>query len=234
MMLRPHNIALIALLLITSLSLFIWWATNIQRLSNLNWQPLPPDTPTLPNFGLRTANLTTSTQSLDRPLFWESRRPQTEPTSRTTQPTAAPVPMELLGIVSEGNQRIALLRPLQGTAPLLVQRLRQGDSAQGINIQSIDNNSVTIQSINGTQTLKIVRGSLSQPKQQLQPGNTQSIEMPTMASPNATLPDKINTDGQIRPRQTAQERSEQMNKDIQKHIENLKRKSAQQDQPTAQ
>jgi len=154
---KNFNTALLALLLISGLGLFAWWATQLQLLNNQNWTSLPPDIPALPVIDTNNQNISNFAQTLERPLFWESRRPLPLQVSSTT--TTAAVPMELLGIVSEGDQRVALLRPLQGTPPLLVRRLRQGESYSGMTLQSIDNHQVTLETASGIQTLQLKRGS---------------------------------------------------------------------------
>lgn len=156
MKLQLHNLILLTLLLISGLGLVAWWSAQLHSLNNLNWKTLPPEMPALPNFD--TTSVAVGKQSLERPLFWESRRPQAVQTN-LAPPSAAPVPVELLGIVSDGEQRVALLRPLQGTPPLLVRRLHQGESYNGMTLQRIDNDRVTLDGANGSQILSIKRGS---------------------------------------------------------------------------
>lgn len=184
----------------------------MQPLNNLSWKTLPPEIPALPNFD--ALPLATTNQSLERPLFWESRRPQAPQASAPTR-VAAPVPMELLGIVSEGTQRVALLRPTQGTLPLLVHRMHQGESYNGMIIQRVDADSVTLSGSNGLQILKMVRGSAGQPKQALKTDADQTGVQQEKPAVPAELRSRFGSD------------------ELKKHIENLKRKAAEQANPPA-
>jgi len=204
MKLQLHNLILLTLLLISGLGLAAWWSAQLHPLNNLNWKVIPPEMPVLPNFD--TTPLAAGNQSLERPLFWESRRPQASQTNAALS-SAAAVPMELLGIVSEGDQRVALLRPLQGTPPLLVRRLHQGESYNGMTIQRIDNDRVTLDGANGTQILSIKRGS---------------------QNPNANQPAKLSAP------QTIEATRSKLPDALQQRIDELKSKAAQQaQQPVA-
>jgi len=203
MKLHLHNLILLTLLLISSLGLVAWWSAQLHPLNNLNWKVIPPEMPVLPNFD--TALLATGNQSLERPLFWESRRPQAVQTNLAL-PSAAPVPMELLGIVSEGERRVALLRPLQGTPPLLVRRLHQGESYNGMTLQRIDNDRVTLDGANGPQILSLKRGS---------------------QNPNANQPAKLSAP------QTIEATRSKLPTALQQRIDELKSKAAQQAQQPA-
>jgi hypothetical protein len=204
MKLYHHNLILLTLLLISSLGLAAWWSAQLRPLNNLSWKAIPPEIPALPIFD--TAPIASSNQSLERPIFWESRRPQA-PQKNVMPPIAAPVPMELLGIVSEGNQRVALLRPLQGTPPLLVRRMHQGESYNGMTIQRIDNDRVTLDSANGPQIIPLKRGS---------------------QNPNANKPAKLSAP------QTIETTRSKLPDALQQRIDELKNKAAQQaQQPVA-
>ena len=157
MKLSPSTLLLFTLLLFGSLGLAAWWSMKLQPLNQLSWKTLPPDIPALPN--LQPAPAIQGGQTLERPIFWESRRPMPPAIANPTPPVQAPVPMELLGIVGEGTQRVALLRPLQGTPPLIVRRLRAGESFSGMMLQSIDIDRVTLNGANGLQVLTLKRGS---------------------------------------------------------------------------
>jgi len=154
MKLQRHNLVLLALLLVLGLSLFAWWGAKFQQLKATTWKSIPPELSPLPQTA--PPQPTNGNPSLERPLFWESRRPL--PTQATPNATAAS-PLELLGIVTEGAQRVALLRPLQGTPPLQVHRLRVGDNYNGTTLQEIDNDQVTLKGTSGVETIKIKRGS---------------------------------------------------------------------------
>ena len=165
MRLQAHDLILSALLLVSSIGIFTWWSVQLHPLNNVSWTAIPPDIPGLPSFD--DPQLSTSHQTVERPLFWESRRPLS-PQASTTAQNAPPVPMELLGIVTEGDKRVALLRPLQGTQPFLVYRLHQSESHNGMVVQNIGRDRVTIGSTSGMQTLTIQRGSKN-PGFKLQP-----------------------------------------------------------------
>ncbi|HES75622.1 MAG TPA: hypothetical protein ENO09_01290 [bacterium] len=199
MNLRLSTLILLALLLVGSLGLAAWWSLKLQPLNNLSWQTLPPDIPALPNFESLPQAL--GGQTLERPLFWESRR-ALAPVATQTKDSQTPVPMELLGIVSEGTQRVALLRPLQGTPPLLVRRLHAGETFNGLTIQSIDTDRVTLESRDGLQVLTLKRGS----------DNPQFSQQPAKLS----APDTIETTRRKLP------------EDLQKRIDELKTKAASQ------
>jgi len=204
MKLQLHNLILLSLLIISGLGLAAWWSAQLQPLHSLNWKTISPEIPTLPNFD--THPPAAGNQSLERPLFWESRRPQA-PQTTVAPPIAAPVPMELLGIVTEGDQRVALLRPLQGTPPLLVRRLHQGENYNGMTLQRIDNDRVTLDGANGSQIITIKRGS-------------QNL--------NANQPAKLSAP------QTIEATRSKLPVPLQQRIDELKSKAAQQaQQPTA-
>jgi len=204
MKLQLHNLILLTLLIIISFGLVAWWSAQLQPLNNLNLKTIHPEIPALPNFDI--APMAAGNQSLERPLFWESRRPQA-PQTTVAPPIAAPVPMELLGIVGEGDQRVALLRPLQGTPPLLVRRMHQGENYNGMTIQRIDNDRVTLDSANGPQILSLKRGS---------------------QNPNANQPAKLSAP------QTIEATRSKLPDALQKRIDKLKSKAAQQaQQPVA-
>jgi len=203
MKLYRHNLILLTLLLISSLGLAAWWSAQLSPLNNLSWKTIPPEIPALPNFDI--APLAAGNQSLERPIFWESRRPQT-PQKNVMPPIAAAVPMELLGIVSEGDQRVALLRPLQGTPPLLVRRLHQGENYNGMTIQRIDNDRITLDSANGSQIITLKRGS---------------------QNPNANQPAKLSAP------QTIETTRSKLPDALQQRINELKSKAAQQAQQPA-
>jgi len=200
MKLQLHNLILLTLLIIISFGLVAWWSAQLQPLNNLNLKTIHPEIPALPNFDI--APMAAGNQSLERPLFWESRRPQA-PQTTVAPPIAAPVPMELLGIVGEGDQRVALLRPLQGTPPLLVRRMHQGENYNGMTIQRIDNDRVTLDSANGPQILSLKRGS---------------------QNPNANQPAKLSAP------QTIEATRSKLPDALQKRIDELKSKAAQQAQ----
>jgi len=154
MKISRHDFILTIFIVTGGLGLFAWWSTQVQTLGHLNWKALPPDVPAL--IPLSNTPPTSGTQAIERPLFWESRRPlplQAAPT------TAAATPLELLGIVTEGEQRVALLRPQQGTPPLRVRRLRIGDNYNGATLQDIGTDQVTLKGANGVEVIKIKRGS---------------------------------------------------------------------------
>ena len=123
MSLRPYNLTVLALLLLSSLGLATWWIII----------------PVVPRFD--NAPTATNIQSLSRPLFWESRRPM-PPQAPTSQATGVPAPMELLGVVTEGSRRIALVRTLKGTPPLPVQRLHLGETFNGMSLQAINEDNI--------------------------------------------------------------------------------------------
>ena len=153
---RTTHFTLLTLLLICSMGLFTWWISQLQPLKMLSWASIPPEIADLPVIAPRKHNPDLRSQALERPLFWESRRPlalKTEPGAAVT------IPLELLGVVSESNQRVALLRPLQGTPPLRVRRLRAGESYNGATLQDIGADQVTLKSANGIEILRIKRGS---------------------------------------------------------------------------
>jgi len=172
---QPYNLTLFALLLVSSVGIFAWWIAQLHPLNNINWTAIPPDISALPSFD--NAQSSTSLQTIERPLFWESRRPLSPQTSITTQ-NAPPVPMELLGIVTEGDRRVALLRPLQGAQPNIVYRLHQGENHNGTVVQNIDRDRVTISSTSGIQTLTMQRGSKNSgfKRQPTKPSEPQFVE----------------------------------------------------------
>jgi len=174
--LSRHNLVLTSFIVISGLGLFAWWFSHLQTLSSLNWKALPPEVPALTPPG--NMHLTTDTQAFERPLFWESRRPLTASAPQTDdKPTTS---MELLGIVSEREQRIALIRLLQAPPPQSVRRLHIGESYNGMTLQSITNDRVTFEGASGSKTLQLKRGS-----QKSEP-NQQSAELGTPSSAEAT------------------------------------------------
>ena len=188
MKLQRQHIVLLTLILVGSLSLFAWWSAQVQQLKATTWKTLPPELTPLPQ--LAPLQPESGNQSLERPLFWESRRPLAPQAAATT---AATVPLELLGIISEGNLHIALLRPLQGTPPLRAQRLRVGDNYNGITLQDINHDQVTLKGANGIEVLRIQRGSQNpafsqQPAKLIAPANTEVTRTPPHA------PQKITND----------------------------------------
>lgn len=217
---RSQNLILFVLLFVSSLGLFAWWAPQLQRIQDTHWTPIPPELPTLPGFHEQNGSLPPATQSYERPLFWESRRPR--PTqNKTAASNGSLASIELLGIVTEGTARVALLRVHKAPPPLPAQRLHVGDSINGTTIQSIDTDSVTLKSPNEIRTLKILRGSQGAPKEILAPQVKQ-----TDSAPSRPIE-------QTKPPMSVEERAKSGSDELKKHMENLKRKAAGQAQPPA-
>lgn len=212
---RLHDLVLITLLLLGCVGLAAWWTIHLQSLDTLSWKSLPPDTPTLPRFDNATAS--TGNQTLERPLFWESRRPL-PPQAATTAAPAPSTTMELLGIVTEDTHRVALLRESKG-AP--VRRMHQGESINGATIQSIQSDSVILNGSTGLQTLKILRGSQGTPREALI---------------SRTSPPKKSADPTpepAKPALSAEEQTKYGSDEVKKHMENLKRRATEQAQQPA-
>jgi len=152
---QRHNIILMVLFFVGSISLTAWWNSKLPSMLATTWKSIPPEIPYIHQLSPLKAD--SGNASLERPLFWGTRRPR--PPQNATSEASTSVPMELLGIAIEGNQRTALLRPKQGTPPLTVLRLHQGQSASGITLKSIDNDQVMLETASGTQTLQLKRGS---------------------------------------------------------------------------
>jgi len=213
---RPYNLVVLALLLLSGVALAAWWTIQLQPFSTLSWKSLPPDISALPRFDNTLE--TTGNQTLERPIFWESRRPL-PPQNVATASTTPLIPMELLGIVTEGTRRVALLRALKGTPPLPVHRMHLGESFNGTTIQSINTDSVTLKSSNGLQVLRILRGSQGAPRETLVPSAKQidkALDSPPEQAKSAL---------------SAEERTKFGSDELKKHMENLKRKAAGQAQP---
>jgi len=215
---RPYNLVVLALLLLSGVALAAWWTIQLQPFNTLSWKSLPPDISALPRFGNTLETETTGNQTLDRPLFWENRRPLPSQ-NVTAASTTHLVPMELLGIVTEGSRRVALLRALKGTPPLPVHRMHLGESFDGATIQSINTDSVTLKSSNGLQILRILRGSQGAPRETLIPSEKQ-IDKASYSPPE-----------QAKPALSATELTKPGSDELKKHMENLKRKAAGQAQP---
>ena len=213
MSLRPYNLTVLALLLLSSLGLATWWIIQLQPLSSLSWKTLPPDIPVVPRFD--NAPTATNNQSLSRPLFWESRRPM-PPQAPTSQATGVPAPMELLGVVTEGSRRIALVRTLKGTPPLPVQRLHLGETFNGMSLQAINEDNIVLKGSNGSQTLKILRGSQGAPRETL----VRAVKQTDTDTANTPPPERSKSV------LSAEERTKLGSDELKKHIENLKRRAA--------
>jgi len=90
----------------------------------------------------------------ERPVFSPSRRPAAGP-ARTFLPTAAPdrsVDLELVGLVSEGSRRLALIRP-RGSRETV--QLAEGETWRDWTIAEIGTDFVTVRSGRGEQELRL-------------------------------------------------------------------------------
>jgi len=178
-----HNLILLIALIIGGLNLAFWWSNQLQSLNTPNRKTQPPAIPNLPNLNL--ASSIVGNQTHERPLFWESRRPLP---SETKSSATIITPFELLGVVSEGSQRVALLRPLKGEPPVLVHRLHVGESYNGVTLQAIDTDQVTLKNANGVETLHLKRGSQN-PNFSNQPAKLSAPQ--TIEATRSKLPDAL-------------------------------------------
>ena len=180
MNIRPLQLVFLTSILFGGAGLVAWWSTHLPALHNLHWKALPPGIPELPN--LTQAITNDDSQMIDRPLFWESRRPLTQ----TSTPSATPQnssPIELVGIVSEGAQHIALLRTLPSTPQQPVRRLRPSETINGMTIQSIGMDRVTLYGSNGIQVLTLKRGGQNAAQTPAKAAPEITTEMPAQPPP---------------------------------------------------
>lgn len=181
--LSRHNLILTSLIVISGLGLTYWWIIHLQTLSSLNWEALSPEVPVLTPLG--NTYLTTDSQAIERPLFWESRRPLAASAPQTDSKSNNS--MELLGIVSVGGERVVLIRQLQAPSSQSVHRLHIGESHNGMTLKSISNDRVTFEGASGSKTLQLKRGS-----QKPEP-NQPPAELRAPASAEATPENPLST-----------------------------------------
>lgn len=155
-----RNMILGAALATGATALFFSWQHALTNLAQPHWSaraPAPPPPP--PAWATNTGPLT---ELLARPVFWPSRRPAARPATAEAESG----PLELLGILVEGNERLALMRIKSDKGDTPARRLRKGDTIGRFTLMRIDNEEVTLSTPDGTtQTLKLKRGNAPLPEQ---------------------------------------------------------------------
>jgi hypothetical protein len=111
--------------------------------------------PELPDiFSLSELTLDTYSEIAERPVFSPSRRPATGP-ARTSIPTPAlnrSADLELVGLVSEGDRRLALIRP-RGSQETV--QLAEGETYRDWTVAQIGVDFVVVRSGAGEQELRL-------------------------------------------------------------------------------
>jgi hypothetical protein len=155
-----RNAILTLLLFGGATALFIAWQQALDRLTKPHWAARAPDIPPPPPAW--TPHAGASAELLSRPVFWPSRRPAAHPADSQTESG----PVELLGILVEGQERLALMRIKSDKADNPARRLRKGESIGQHVLIRIDAEEVALSTPDGiTQTLKLKRGHAPLPEQ---------------------------------------------------------------------
>lgn len=155
-----RNLVLAALLLGSATALAMTWQRALGNLTKPHWAARTPDLPPPPPTW--TASPSPLTELLARPVFWQSRRPAARPAAAE----AASGPIELLGILVEDNERLALMRIKSDKGEPPARRLRKGDSIGRFALIRIEAEEVMLSTPDGlTQTLKLKRGNAPLPEQ---------------------------------------------------------------------
>ncbi|MEW6446139.1 MAG: hypothetical protein AB1479_08920 [Pseudomonadota bacterium] len=149
-------LSLSALLAAASTALTLYWQDALEHMMKPHWSSHPPELSDAPMSGIAPTNLSSLTSTRNRPLFWESRRPPEKPALAEESSSG---PIELLGIITEHDDRIALAR-IGGKSAQPTLRLRKGQLIGRFAVMRIDADSITLSSKDGvTQTLKLKRGN---------------------------------------------------------------------------
>ncbi len=98
--------------------------------------PLPPE----PTFSMPPIG--NFSEIVERPIFIQSRRAPTEEASVIAEPERSPLDVVLVGVVVTSQERLALVRPVNGGD---VSRLAEGDKIKGWNLITIQPDQVTFQ-----------------------------------------------------------------------------------------
>ncbi|MEW6727935.1 MAG: hypothetical protein ACOZAP_08465 [Pseudomonadota bacterium] len=155
-----RNAVLALLLVIGATALFVVWQHALGNLSKPHWGARTPDIPTPPPTW--TPNTGAALELLTRPVFWQSRRPAARPATAEAESG----PLELLGILVEGNERLALMRIKSDKGDTPARRLRKGETIGRFALMRIDTEEVTLSTPDGiTQSLKLKRGHTPLPEQ---------------------------------------------------------------------
>lgn len=148
-----RNITLTVLLVGGATALFLSWQHALTTLTQPYWTARVPDIPPPPPAW--AANSGSRTELLARPVFWQSRRPAARPATAEAESG----PLELLGILIEGHERLALMRIKSDKGDAPARRLSKGDTLGRFTLMRIDTEEVTLSTPDGTtQTLKLKRG----------------------------------------------------------------------------
>lgn len=155
-----RNILLSLLLVSSAAALLMAWQHALGKLTQPRWTARAPDIPPPPPAWI--PNITPLTELLARPVFWPSRRPLARAAAAETESG----PIELLGILVEGQERLALMRIKSDKGDTPARRLRKGDTLGRFALIRIDTEEVTLSTPDGTtQTLKLKRGNAPLPEQ---------------------------------------------------------------------
>lgn len=144
--------------IIVLLAATVAWQVAAGGASNEDDRTSPPEAleiPELPDvFGLPKLTLDTYSEIAERPVFSPSRRPVTSP-GRTSQPTPVSnrsVDLELVGLVSEGARRLALIRP-RGSQETV--QVAEGETYRDWTIAKIGPDFIRVRSGGGEQELRL-------------------------------------------------------------------------------
>ncbi len=189
--LRPYWLTLIlgAGVLVLSLLMVAEWLylrhQRQQSVATASTGPAPPPESELVPDRFSLPPLSQYPQTVERPLFMETRRPN-PPVSATATPkleAAPPVNFKLMGVLATPEGKMVLIADAKGK----YRRLKTKDAYEGWEIADIQSDRVVLEQAGFTEDLKLLKKG---PKPPLKPGQppAQSPQAPSASTPQAVQP----------------------------------------------